>query len=110
MSTAELDHFFVLDVTPIGGALLGDANNDDQVTGGDLISVQQNFGKVYPSDPSCDGMGLGDANDDCLVTGGDLISVQQNFGKVANSAAVPEPSTLALLGLGGAALVARRRG
>jgi hypothetical protein len=76
--------------------LLGDANNDDQVTGADLISVQQNFGKTYSSDPSCDGLGLGDANDDCLVTGADLISVQQNFGKIA-AAAVPEPATVALL-------------
>ena len=77
--------------------LLGDANNDNQVTGADLISVQQNFGKDY-TNGACDGMGLGDANDDCLVTGADLISVQQNFGKTA-AAAVPEPATAALVGL-----------
>jgi hypothetical protein len=80
---------------PPAGSLLGDANNDDQVTGADLISVQQNFGTVYPSDPSCDGLGLGDANDDCQVTGADLISVQQNFGKVAPTSAVPEPALAA---------------
>ena len=76
--------------------LLGDANNDEQVTGADLISVQQNFGNDY-TNGACDGMGLGDANDDCLVTGGDLISVQQNFGKTAGTASVPEPMTAVLL-------------
>ena len=91
----------------VGGPLLGDANNDNQVTGLDLISVQQNFGKDY-TNGVCDGMGLGDANDDCLVTGGDLIAVQQNFGKTAG-AAVPEPAAAALLALGAAALTIRRR-
>ena len=57
-------------------ALLGDANKDDQVTGADLISVQQNFGMVGPIPL------LGDANNDGQVTGADLISVQQNFGSV----------------------------
>ena len=76
--------------------LLGDANNDNQITGQDVIAVQQNFGTVYPSDPSCDGMGLGDANDDCLVTGQDVIAVQQNYGEVANPAAVPEPAAIAI--------------
>lgn len=73
--------------------LPGDANNDNQVTGGDLIAVQQNFG--YVSMPA-DGLLLGDANDDGLVTGADLISVQQNFGNVA-AAAVPEPASAALM-------------
>ena len=79
-------------------ALLGDANNDNLVTGGDLISILQNFGKDY-TNGACDGMGLGDANDDCLVTGADVISVQQNFGKTA-APAVPEPAAVLLWGLG----------
>ncbi len=87
--------------------LIGDANNDDQVTGSDLIAVQQNFGTVYQSDSSCDGLGLGDANDDCQVTGSDLIAVQQNFGTVATAAPVPEPATAALVGL--LAATGRRR-
>jgi len=89
--------------------LIGDANNDDQVTGADLIAVQQNFGTVYPSDSGCDGQGPGDANDDCQVTGSDLIAVQQNFGTVASAAPVPEPATAALVGLGLLAAIGRRR-
>ena len=89
--------------------LIGDANNDDQVTGSDLIAVQQNFGTVYPSDANCDGQGPGDANDDCQVTGSDLIAVQQNFGTVATAAPVPEPATSALVGLGLLAATGRRR-
>ena len=90
-------------------SLTGDANNDNQVTGGDLIAVQQNFGTVYPSDPSCDGQGFGDANKDCLVTGADLISVQQNFGVVASPAAVPEPAAGGLMLLSLVALARHRR-
>ena len=87
--------------------LLGDANNDNQVTGSDLISVQQNFGKDY-TNGACDGLGPGDANDDCLVTGADLISVQQNFGKTLASP-VPEPAVLGLLLVGGLSMLRRRK-
>ena len=88
--------------------LLGDANNDNQVTGGDLIAVQQNFGSVDPNSPS-DGLFRGDANDDGQVTGADLIAVQQNFGNVA-TAAVPEPASVCLVTLVGlGAMLSRRR-
>jgi hypothetical protein len=80
--------------------LIGDANGDGQVTGADLIAVQQNFGNS--GDPGISG----DANNDGLVTGADLISVQQNFGKAA-AAPVPEPATIALL-VGCLALCHRR--
>ena len=91
--------------------LKGDANNDNQVTGADLIIVQQNFSTIYPSDPSCDGLGLGDANDDCQVTGADLIIVQQNFGNTLSpvGAAVPEPASVCLLTLAGLGAMALRR-
>ena len=83
------------------GPLLGDANGDDQVTGADLIAVQQNFGMT--GDPPL----AGDANGDGQVTGADLISVQQNFGK-ALAAPVPEPATIVLL-VGCLALCRRQR-
>lgn len=62
-----------------GGSLAGDANKDSIVSGQDLISVQQNFGKVGPVPLQ------GDANDSGDVTGADLISVQQNFGKTGGT-------------------------
>ena len=52
----------------ISNPLLGDANNDNQVTGADLVTAQQNFGNVDPDMP-IDGLFLGDANDDGQVTG-----------------------------------------
>jgi len=75
--------------------LAGDANNDNQVTGADLIIVQQNFGKVDLDIPT-NGLFLGDANDDGQVTGADLITVQQNFDRSVD-AEVPEPASISLL-------------
>jgi hypothetical protein len=76
----------------------GDANNDAQVTGADLIAVQQNFGAIGPDD----GLLPGDANDDGQATGADLIIVQQTFGNTLTSTAtapapLPEPLSLGTL-------------
>ncbi len=94
----------------ISGLLPGDANNDNQVTGSDLVVVQQNFGNVDPNDP-INGLFLGDANDDGQVTGADLIVVQQNFGNTLGqvNAAVPEPASIGLLALVSVGVLARRR-
>ena len=89
----------------IANILLGDANNDGQVNGADLVAVQANFGGIGPAD----GLLLGDANDDGQVTGADLISVQQNFGNVlapTGNASTPEPTTAIMLSL--IAALARR--
>jgi len=83
--------------------LAGDANKDGQVTGADLIGVQQNFGSVGPTPLQ------GDANNDGQVTGADLISVQQNFGSVAVASPIPEPTTVAVLALSTIALLIRGR-
>jgi len=90
--------------------LLGDANNDNQVTGADLVIVQQNFGNVDPNMPT-DGLFIGDANDDGKVTGADLIVVQQNFGNTLApvGAEVPEPTSACLLTLASLGAMVRRR-
>ena len=93
----------------IPNLLLGDTNNDNQVTGADLVIVQQNFGNVDPNTPT-DGLFPGDANDDGQVTGGDLIIVQQNFGNTLGPVGteVPEPVSICLLVLSGFGMLARR--
>ena len=100
--------FVALEV--ISNLLLGDANNDNQVTGADLVIVQQNFGNVDPNMPT-DGLFIGDANDDGKVTGADLIIVQQNFGNTLApvGAEVPEPTSACLLTLVSLGAMARRR-
>ena len=88
--------FLNIIITPANTPLLGDANKDGQVTGADLIVVQQNFGNTG----SDDGLLYGDANDDDQVTGADLIIVQQNFGNVSTTWSmdkVVEPSINPLL-------------
>ena len=95
----------------ISNPLLGDANNDNQVTGADLVTAQQNFGNVDPDMP-IDGLFLGDANDDGQVTGADLIAVQQNFGNTLGpaSAPIPDPASVCLLTLASLGALARRSG
>ena len=86
---------------PAVAALLeGDANRDGIVSAGDYTSVQNNFGNNGAADGTLDG----DANADGVVSAGDYTSVQNNFGNH-----LPEPMTMSMLGLGGLALLRRRR-
>ncbi len=77
----------------------GDTNGDGKVDIVDLNNVRNNFG----------GTGLGDTNDDGQVTIADLNNVRNNFGAGPGANAVPEPSSMVLVGLGLVGLLAARR-
>jgi len=112
--------------------LVGDANADGKVDSGDLLKVLQNFGSSSQS------WALGNFIPDPTVDSGDLLKVLQNFGgtlssgplvadadfladptamalaqsyglDIVASPAVPEPMSLSMLGLVGAAALTRRR-
>ena len=97
-----------IQVNTISASITGDLNGDGFVGIADLNIVlgvwNQNVtaGDLLSGDPSGDGfVGIDDLN---------TILGNWNAGTPpANSAAVPEPATLALLGLGGIAMLRRRR-
>jgi len=82
-------------------SLAGDVNLDGKVDLSDFGILKENFGTGTTQ-------AQGDLNGDAKIDLSDFGILKANFGKTAG-AAVPEPSTLLLLMLGGlAALVARR--
>ena len=89
-----------VELTP---ALLGDADLDGEVAFADFLRLSANFGEV--------GSWIdGDFDGDGEVTFPDFLQLSGNFGETSSAiAAVPEPSCIALLGVGLCLFATRRR-
>ncbi len=94
------------------GGITGDFNASGQVEQGDLDLVLQNWG----DDTAVNGIPAGWTNDNTdlgQIEQTELDRVLQNWGSTSapdfTGSAVPEPASLALVGLGSLSLLARRR-
>ena len=83
------------------GTYRGDFNLDGVVNATDLQIMKGSFGS------SGVGYAAGNANCDTVVNATDLQILKGNFG--SSAAGVPEPLTIGLLAVGGAALLRRRK-
>ena len=99
----DLDWIVEVGTWTIGRAFLfwppGDADLDGDVDLDDFVLLKINFG-------TGDTWGEGDFDGDGNVDLDDFVILKNNFGTTA----LPEPTTLALLGVGAAALLRRRGG
>jgi PEP-CTERM motif-containing protein len=90
-----------LDVTTGGTQIPGDANGDGVVSDADYTIWADNYGQ---SGASWD---MGDFNGDGEVSDADYTIWADNYG--AGGGDVPEPTTMALVALGGLAMIRRKR-
>jgi T5SS/PEP-CTERM-associated repeat protein len=94
MTTGDLVGYTMLTVGEVPISILGDCNCDGMVNTADLAAITGNWQQFVTN-----GAADGDLNGDGQVTTADLAQVTGNWQ--AGVTAVPEPSTLAMLALGG---------
>ncbi|MEQ8210743.1 MAG: PEP-CTERM sorting domain-containing protein [Lacipirellulaceae bacterium] len=87
------------------GALRADFDLDASVDGGDLADWETGYGIA-----SAALLSDGDATRDAQVAGNDFLTWQQEASIMPLVTAVPEPSSLMLLGLAGSMMLGLRRG
>ena len=88
--------------------MTGDANRDSMVDISDLTLLSNGYGKPPPAGRSW-AWADGDFNRDNALDISDLTLMANNYGYGTADNVVPEPITLALLAIGGLALVRRRK-
>jgi len=103
---AYLNDWDVLGLAEIHHLLSGDADGNGTVNGGDLTIVLANYNKTFADNA----WAYGDFDGNGTVNGGDLNIVLAHYNQHTDvGAAVPEPSTCALLAVGALAALAWRR-
>ena len=90
----------------VTSVIAGDANWDGIVDAADYIALKRNFGRATGARYKD-----GDFDGDHDVDWNDLQTLMGNFGArgVGSAPAIPEPAMLSLMGIGGLALLRRRR-
>jgi predicted outer membrane repeat protein len=88
--------------------VMGDANGDGEVGIADLSALADNYGRTNAT------WLMGDFNGDGEVGIADLSALADNYGNTGDpcdpdAMTVPEPATMAVLGLGSLAVLCRRR-
>ncbi len=87
----------------------GDAQPDGKVDGGDYTIWADNYGTTDAPAWSDGGWTVGNFTEDANVDGGDYTVWADNYGYGTGGAAIPEPATMLVLAVGGAAALIRRR-
>ena len=93
--------------------LQGDANRDGTVSLADLGILAANYKASWPAPDPLITWAEGDFNNDDMVSLSDLGALAANYGQSGDEidwgiVIVPEPTTMALLGFGGLALLRKR--